>query len=42
MVTQQEFITKMFYDDSCIMIYYLIIYCEQILNVHVQDMLLKY
>ena len=38
----QEFIMKMCYDDSCIMIYYLIIYCEQILNVHVQDMLLKY
>ena len=42
MVTRQEFITKMFYDDSCIIIYYLIIYCEQILNVHVQDVLLKY
>ena len=42
MVTHQEFIMKMCYDDSCIMIYYLIIYCEQILNVHVQDMLLKY
>ena len=42
MVTRQEFITKMFYDNSCITIYYLIIYCEQILNVHLQDMLLKY
>ena len=42
MVTQQEFIMKMFYDDSCIIIYYSILYCEQILNVYVQDMLLKY
>ena len=42
MVIQQEFITKMFYNDFCITIYYLIIYCEQIFNVHVQDMLLKY
>ena len=42
MVIQQEFITKMFYDDFFLTIYYLIIYCEQIFNVHVQDMLLKH
>ena len=42
MVMRQEFIMRMFYEDSCIIIYYLIIYCEQILNVHVQDVLLKY
>ena len=42
MVMRQEFIMKMFYDDFCITIYYLILCCEQIFNVHVQDMLLKY
>ena len=42
MVTRQEFIMKMFHDDFCIKIYYSILYCEQILNVYVQDMLLKY
>ena len=41
MVIQQEFIMKI-YDDFCITIYYLIVYCEQIFNVHVQDMLWKY
>ena len=42
MVIRQEFIVQMFYDDFCITIYYWILYCEQIFNVYVQDMLLKY